>query len=125
MSSYKKTGWIRSTYEGKKDEINGLIYVPKDHKKPKSTSDSVKKNYGRDMEQIYDLKDLTDVDTEICECSGSWLRNLVIDGKTYWDIDSNVPDRQQPSIKSDVLPSDWRYREDLIWLKYGDELIAH
>jgi len=26
MSSYKKTGWIRSTYSGLKDEISGIIY---------------------------------------------------------------------------------------------------
>ena len=26
---------------------------------------------------------------------------------------------------SKVLPSDWRYREDLIWLKYGYMSIAH
>jgi hypothetical protein len=24
-----------------------------------------------------------------------------------------------------ILASDWRYREDLIWLKYGHPLIAH
>jgi hypothetical protein len=26
MASYKKTGWIRSTYSGLKDEISGIIY---------------------------------------------------------------------------------------------------
>jgi len=24
----------------------------------------------------------------------------------------------------DVLPSDWRYREDLLWLKYDNKKIA-
>ena len=123
MSSFKKTGWFSNATEGLKDEINGIIYVPK--KKHKSYEDSVKKLYGKEMEQIYSLEDIKDVRTEICSCEGSWLRNIVIDGKTYWDVKSDVPDRQRPSTDSDVLASDWRYREDLIWLKYGDELIAH
>jgi hypothetical protein len=24
-----------------------------------------------------------------------------------------------------ILPSDWRFREDLLWLKYGKMKIAH
>lgn len=47
----------------------------------------------------------------------------------YWDINEDVPGRLIPQIDSDgkgiTLASDWRYREDLIWLKYGYELIAH
>lgn len=36
-----------------------------------------------------------------------------------------MPVRQNIMFSEDVLPSDWRYREDLIWLKYGEMLIAH
>jgi len=32
--------------------------------------------------------------------------------------------RQQPLLTKEILPSDWRYREDLIWLKYGYMRIA-
>jgi hypothetical protein len=32
-----------------------------------------------------------------------------------------ITDKQDCGI---VLPSDWRYREDLIWLKYGYQKIA-
>ena len=62
----------------------------------------------------------------ICEVSGSWLYNLKIDEKTYWEVERDAPNaRQIPIITNEVLPSDWRYREDLIWLKYNYELIAH
>jgi hypothetical protein len=51
----------------------------------------------------------------ICDIKGSWLRELVIGGKKYWDINTDIPERGKPQV-SGVLPSDWRYREDLIWL---------
>ena len=36
-----------------------------------------------------------------------------------------IPERQLPFVSESVLPSDWRFREDLIWLKYNEMLIAH
>lgn len=60
----------------------------------------------------------------ICELKGCWLKNLLINGKKYWDIDDDYPDRYKPALEY-VLPSDWRYREDLIWLKYNYMKIAH
>lgn len=60
----------------------------------------------------------------ICDIQGSWLRSLIIDGKKYWDIDNEVPERYRPLLEN-VAPSDWRYREDLIWLKYNYMKIAH
>jgi hypothetical protein len=27
--------------------------------------------------------------------------------------------------KQKVLPSDWRYRDDLLWLRYGNIPVAH
>jgi len=59
------------------------------------------------------------------------LYELKIDEKTYWEVEKDKPSVRQIPIVSDdsdtmeILPSDWRYREDLIWLKYGYELIAH
>jgi len=69
------------------------------------------------------------VKSQVSTIQGSWLKNLEIDGKLYWSINDDVPGRQIPLLDTDnqgiILPSDWRYREDLIWLKYGYELIAH
>ena len=56
------------------------------------------------------------------------MKNLVIDGQTYWNIDANQPKRQLPMHDDEgdlILSSDWRYREDLLWLKYNYQLIAH
>ena len=47
-------------------------------------------------------------------CKGSWLESIEFDGKKYWDIDTDVPNWIKP--ERDCLPSDGRYREDLIWL---------
>lgn len=48
VSTYRKTGWIRNTSEGNKDQIDGVIYEPS--KKLKGDAKSIKKNYGKDME---------------------------------------------------------------------------
>ena len=46
--------------------------------------------------------------------SGSWLKKLYIDDIVYWDIDEDLPTYIRPSYN--CLPSDSRFREDLIWL---------
>lgn len=46
--------------------------------------------------------------------SGSWLHQLYFDGVKYWDIDEDVPTYIKPVYN--CLPSDSRFREDLIWL---------
>ena len=46
--------------------------------------------------------------------SGSWLHQLYFDGVKYWDIDEDIPIYIKPVYN--CLPSDSRFREDLIWL---------
>ena len=46
--------------------------------------------------------------------SGSWLHQLYFDGIKYWDIDEDIPTYIRPVYN--CLPSDSRFREDLIWL---------
>jgi hypothetical protein len=121
MSTFKKTGWIRNTHSGHKDQIEGIIYHPKKHLS--GNKESIKKNYGKDYDMIYDLKSLKDVKKEIGKVEGSWLNGLMVDGKMYWNIENDEPKRQLPMLESEdkiVLSSDWRYREDLIWLKYNN-----
>ena len=57
--------------------------------------------------------------------SGSWLKGIRIDDKEYWNYKTVIPERQVPFVSEAVMPSDWRFREDLIWLKYNEMLIAH
>ncbi len=58
---------------------------------------------------------------EVCRIEGSWLKNVIIDGELLWDVEWEecTPYRMIPD-KEMVLPSDWRYREDLIWLMRND-----
>lgn len=39
------------------------------------------------------LDSLKDVRKKICDIEGSWLNKLVIDGKKYWDINTDIPSR--------------------------------
>ena len=45
---------------------------------------------------------------------GSWIGKLIIGSKLYWDIKDQIPEFIKP-VKN-CLPSDGRYREDLLWL---------
>jgi hypothetical protein len=118
FSTYKKQGFWKKTESGSKDEFHGMIYKCKPILNEKA---SAKHHFSKDVK---DLKDLKDVVKSICDIKGSWLKNLVIDGKTYWDIDQDLPFRFKPCLDNSVLSSDWRYREDLIWLKYNYMKIA-
>jgi len=104
----KKRGIFSSRKKGTKiDDVEGVIYRVKpdinikDHTK---------------------VKDLKDIEEKLCSITGSWLGSLKFDNKTYWNID----EVELPALnfKKDPLPTDWRYREDLIWLRRGDIKIA-
>jgi len=49
------------------------------------------------------------------EITGSWLEGIYFDNKLYWKIKGNIPANVTPV--ETPIPSDSRYREDLIWLK--------
>lgn len=61
------------------------------------------------------MKDLV---KEVSNIAGSWIENLIFDNKEIWNINKNPPTR--PIATKNPIPSDSRYREDLIWLKYGN-----
>ena len=48
------------------------------------------------------------------EITGSWITELVIGNKQYWDIKAQTPEFIKPT--KTCLPSDGRFREDLCWL---------
>lgn len=73
--------------------------------------------------KIDDFKgEITQNGTKLCDIEGNWLHNLVIDGEEYWNIDEVQPAFHNFDINP--LPSDWRYREDLVWLAKGNPEIA-
>lgn len=54
----------------------------------------------------------------VCVVEGSWLSHVNMAGRRYWAIHRDRPDRWQPV--PDPLPSDSRYRQDLVVLGSGD-----
>ena len=83
-------------------------------------------NYKFNFDKEYDMFNKIDVNNLkknnniftqndiISTISGSWLRQLYFDGIKYWDIDEDIPTYIKPVYN--CLPSDSRFREDLIWL---------
>jgi oxysterol-binding protein-related protein 8 len=59
---------------------------------------------------------------KVSEITGSWLEGLSFDGVKEWDANVHTPIFHK-FIKN-PLPSDWRYREDLVWLAKGNSEIA-
>ena len=48
------------------------------------------------------------------EIKGSWINELIIGNKLYWDVKAQIPEFIKPT--KTCLPSDGRFREDLCWL---------
>eukprot|EP00916_Digyalum_oweni_P024646 GHVL01040778.1.p1 GENE.GHVL01040778.1~~GHVL01040778.1.p1 ORF type:complete len:897 (-),score=258.97 GHVL01040778.1:339-3029(-) len=58
-------------------------------------------------------------ETVLSKITGSWLEGIYFDNEPYWLIDREIPNT--PSPVAQALPSDCRYRVDLIWLSNGFE----
>ena len=83
-------------------------------------------NYKFNFDKEYDMFNKIDVNNLkknnniftqndiVSTISGSWLHQLYFDGVKYWDIDEDIPTYIKPVYN--CLPSDSRFREDLIWL---------
>ena len=102
-----KAGGVFSShkYAGKTDDFRGMLYTPKASAKYDKTKKYTKyKHLEDEAEEVH------------AEFEGSWLRNLVINGVEWWDIDDPNQRPQRPIPTRTSLPSDWRYREDLILL---------
>ena len=55
----------------------------------------------------------------ICMVNGYWTEEMWIDGARYWHIDEYRGFKLRPC--NNPLPSDVRFREDLVFLRNGDE----
>lgn len=114
----KRRNFYSSRKKGAKlDEFVGLIYVPKKEEKEAKEVKGTKKR-----KDVYAVEDLKDVETPIAKVTGSWLEYIKIGEETYWEMDKIRP--LPLRFKEDPLPTDWRYREDLIWLRREDMDVA-
>lgn len=91
FSTYKKSGFFKKKESGRKDEYTGVIY----HCDPiVNPEQSAKELYSKNAIQITDLSKIKDMRKSICSIEGSILRNCIIGGKKYWDIEKDIPFRQ-------------------------------
>lgn len=79
----------------------------------------VKYDHAKELEEVHEAK--LDYENKkmknkiLSKINGSWLKELKFnDSECIWDINTYVPNWIRPS--TNVLPSDGRFREDLIWL---------
>ena len=63
-----------------------------------------------------------DLETNICNLYGSWQEYLKIGDEETWNIKANKPTPFIPL--ENPLPSDARFREDLIWVRRGNKKYA-
>jgi len=98
---------------GKADDIGGFIYLKK------SCSATLTQEH---VDLIKNEKDIDDIDYIFAYITGKWLSTLKISGVEYWkreDAQNLYPQIWHVPL-ADPLPSDWRYREDLIYLWRGE-----
>eukprot|EP00826_Nyctotherus_ovalis_P057821 TRINITY_DN7916_c0_g1_i9.p1 TRINITY_DN7916_c0_g1~~TRINITY_DN7916_c0_g1_i9.p1 ORF type:complete len:429 (+),score=117.17 TRINITY_DN7916_c0_g1_i9:175-1461(+) len=96
----EKKGILSNEKTALRDAIEGVIYVPK---KPTFN------------EKVRRVADMDDVGMELARIEGSWLEKVEIGSVNYWHIDKLLP--MQIVYSKNPLPSDGRYREDLIWAR--------
>lgn len=70
------------------------------------------------VQKSEDPMKMGDLMEQYVEVTGNYLKSMELDGVTRWSLDKDVPLMVLPA--DNPLPSDWRFREDLIWLHYGD-----
>ena len=117
LKAFIKFGSEKKGLFGKKksDIVEGKLYYYNSQSK-NNEENSAKKNYNSDN-NVY-----SDLEKEIAEISGSWLDNLIIGDKEIWNINKFAPDRHK--AVENPLPSDQRFREDLLWVRYQNNPMA-
>lgn len=117
--------WIdEMIFVDKKNNLKAIINFGKDEKYVHGFSGGIFEEnfpggYKFNLAQIDKEKESKNVkkimkNNFISKISGSWLKGISFDQEELWSIDRDLPSAIKP--EEIVLPSDGRYREDLIWL---------
>ena len=91
-------------------EIRGYVIEDKFKKDYKFNYDEEYAKWGK----LTESKEKEVKNIAACIIKGSWLEKIVMDDEVMWNIDEDLPTWIKP-VKN-CLPSDSRFREDLIWL---------
>lgn len=114
----QKGSFLGGLFKGKKyDILHGEIYRynPEEHAKLLKLDWAL---MNKSMENFSDRVVTT------AQIKGNYFQNLFIDEEEVWNITRDLPYSKQQFYSEDPLPSDSRFREDLIWLAYGNEKYA-
>ena len=117
----KSEKYTEALMKGRKDGFRGKIWKvnPKKFKDIPFGKKIATDNYKK-VRDAFDEKDLAE---EISTFCGNYLDGLEFDAKEYWNLKtSKVP--HNAYWQENPLPSDSRFREDLIWLYYGDRQLG-
>ena len=85
MSTLQKTGWIKSSTTGSKDEFTGCIYQSNECTPLESTQ------FGNKQKLPESIDKCKDIAKKLSVITGSWLENVAFDDKKYWDVNEYTP----------------------------------
>jgi hypothetical protein len=115
-----KTGLTSYFASSRSDVVRGAIF-----KYDKAKHNSVCQKYSEKwFNMIKELGEMPDSIKVIHKVEGSWLREIRVDGELLWDLNTELKHMQQHFFVENPLPSDCRFREDLIWLAHKNEELA-
>ena len=119
MIFYDLKNNLRAFVQFAKDEdhisdINGYIFKYKFPSDYKFNFDKEYEMFGKLELNNFKKNKIFSKNDILSKISGSWLKKLYFNNKIYWDIDKDLPTYIRPCLN--CLPSDSRFREDLIWL---------
>ena len=107
-----------------KNSLRGLVYFGRNEEKIHEIQGCIFKhkfdnhysfNFDVEYNKYKKIKIKKEIGKDIVAyMTGSWLEQLKFDNKIYWDIKKDKPTWIKPCTS--CLPSDSRFREDLIWL---------
>lgn len=113
MAAEAKTGLSSWFVSSKTDTFKGAIYM--------YDKTIHKKTCGHKWpKMVREFGDMKDVAQEIEKIEGSWLENLKFGSQVYWDINRDLQHYMEKTITTEPLPSDCRFREDILWLGYNE-----
>lgn len=99
------------------DEIGGAIYRVK---KDVINKFMICTNHNRVRSQKLAVDPSKDIEEFISKIDGVWHNNISFDGVGYWNVDRDSPHILE--FESNSLPSDSKYRPDIIYLNMNKKL---
>ena len=82
LGTFKSSGFFSKTQSGSKTDFTGVIYKIK----PNGLQPT---KFGKSQSLPEDINKLKDVKQKVCDLSGNWLYQLIIDGQQIWNVDTH------------------------------------